>query len=141
MKFENIDLGNKLFYRVRDLEEVDLLKEVSHLSETDALETLGHVNSLFMNVIVNPEVTIFHHSEDKQKQITAAISSANYNLKYITLNIRDSKNYWKNIQIFMWLLTKSMNISIFQALFVALLPFQVCLKEPLRLMELPKHSP
>lgn len=99
MKFENIDLGNKLFYRVRDLEEVDLLKEVSHLSETDALETLGHVNSLFMNVIVNPEVTIFHHSEDKQKQITAAISSANYNLKYITLNIRESKSYWRNIRL------------------------------------------
>jgi hypothetical protein len=99
MKFDNIDFGNKLFYRVRDLEEVDLLKEVSHLSEADALETLSHVNSLFMNIIVNPEVTIFHHSKDKQKQITDAIKSANYNLKYITLNIRESKSYWRNIRL------------------------------------------
>ena len=40
---------------------------------------------MFMNVIVNPEVTIFHHSEEKQKKIMNAINSANYNLKYITL--------------------------------------------------------
>ena len=99
MKIENLELGNDLFYKVRDLEEVDLLKEVSHLSETDALETLGHVNSLFMNIIINPELTIFHHSKDKQKQITDAINSANYNLKYITLNIRESKSYWRNIRL------------------------------------------
>jgi hypothetical protein len=102
MKFENfnnIDLGNELFYKVRDLEEVDLLKEVSHLPEKDVLETLSHLNSLFMNIIVNPEVTISHHSEDKQKQIIDAISSANYNLKFITLNIRESKSYWRNIRL------------------------------------------
>ncbi len=99
MKFENIDLGNEIFYKVRDLEKVDILKEVSHLSEVDVLETLSHLNSMFMNVIVNPEVTIFHHSEEKQKQIMNVIKSANYNLKYITLNIRESKSYWRNIRL------------------------------------------
>ena len=99
LSWDNIDFGNSLFYRVRDLEEVNLLKEVSHLSEKDALATLGHLNSLFMNIIVNPESTIFHYSEDKQKQITDAIISANYNLKYITLNIRESKSYWRDIRL------------------------------------------
>lgn len=99
MKIENINLGSDLFYRSIDLEEINLLKELSHLPQDDVLQILEHLNSLFMNVIVNPELTIFHHSDLKQKEIMVSVHSVNFDLRNITQNIRISKSYWRNIRL------------------------------------------
>lgn len=88
-----------IFYRSIDLKEINLLKELYHLPQDDVLQILEHLNSLFMNVIVNPELTIFHHSDLKQKEIMVSVHSVNSDLRGITQNIRNSKSYWRNIRL------------------------------------------
>ena len=88
-----------IFYRSIDLKEINLLKELYHLPQDDVLQILEHLNTLFMNVIVNPELTIFHHSDLKQKEIMVSVHSVNSDLRGITQNIRNSKSYWRNIRL------------------------------------------
>lgn len=100
MKVDNIHLGNEIFYDVRDLKEIKLIELVYHLSEEDVLETLSHLNSMFMTVIVNPESTISHHSNNLQKKILDNIHNVNHQLKTITSNIRHSpQSYWRGVRL------------------------------------------
>jgi len=94
-----LEMKTDIFYRSIDLKEINLLKELYHLPQDDVLQILEHLNSLFMNVIVNPELTIFHHSDLKQKEIMVSVHSVNSDLRGITQNIRNSKSYWRNIRL------------------------------------------
>lgn len=100
MKWENIEIGNKIFEKVMDFRHIQIVDEIIQLDEKDALESLAHLNSLFMNAIVNPEVVFSNKNYSTICILEENVKNHNKQLLHITSQLRDfPKSYWRDTKL------------------------------------------
>ena len=100
MKWENIEIGNKIFEKVINFEHIQIVDEIIQLDEEDAIASLTHLNSLFMNAIVNPEVVFSHRDYLSRCTLEENVKTHNAQLLQITSQLRSSpKSYWRDVKL------------------------------------------
>lgn len=100
MKWENIQIGNKIFEKVINFEHIEIIDEIIQLDEEDAYESLTHLNSLFMNAIVNPDVVFSSIHYLSRCTLEENVKTHNKQLLNITSQLRHfPKSYWRDIRL------------------------------------------
>ena len=99
MKWENIQIGNKIYEMVINYQTPEIIDQIIHLDKEDALQTLSHLNSLFMNALVNKE-SVFYTRTDADYCLGRVIYY-NKKLLEITSQLRSeySAQYWRDTKL------------------------------------------
>lgn len=99
MKWENIQIGNKIYDEVINFKKPEILEQIVHLDKDDALETLSHLNAKFMNALVNSEWEF----RDKKNVDDYTGETVYYNQKLLKLTSQlrseSGTQYWRDIRL------------------------------------------
>lgn len=100
MKWENIQIGNKIYEMVVNCQNPEIIDQIIHLDKEDALQTLKHLNSLFMNAIVNKEIELNNRIADTD-YLYGQVIYHNQKLKKITSQLRSESGtqYWRDVKL------------------------------------------
>ena len=97
MTYNNISLAKKIFDKAfHNMEEVKLNDYLINLSKSDALEVIGIINKLYINLIVNPENFSFYDNFNQRKMNTKLV---NDDLKEIANNLMLPIDEFRNRQL------------------------------------------